>query len=336
MSTMKRVAERAGVSIATVSRVVNKSGFVALPLQKVVMEAMEALSYQPSAVARGLRTRETRSIGVLVPQLSQPFFSLLAYAIERTLFRHGYRAFLCSAEEDAAEESAYLDMLLSQRVDGLILVPTGQSMANVQRVLQANVCVVLVDRDLPMLKIDRVLSDNFAGAYKLTRHLIDLGHRRIGIISSPQHSGSIAQRIAGINHALLEAGVQQEQHLFVERGLEQFQLGFTVAQQFLQSSRPPTAVIALTDVIAVGALHAAWKAGLSLPQDLSVTGFDDIPLARYTIPELTTATQPVFEMGKQAALRLLRRIQKPDLKVRRTLLPIGLVIRGSTAPARLL
>ena len=124
---MKRVAERAGVSIATVSRVMNKSGFVAPPLQKVVIEAMEALRYQPSAVARGLRTRETRSIGVLVPQLSQPFFSLLAYAIERTLFRQGYRAFLCSAEEDAAEESAYLDMLLSQRVDGLILVPTGQS-----------------------------------------------------------------------------------------------------------------------------------------------------------------------------------------------------------------
>ena len=118
--------------------------------------------------------------------------------------------------------------------------------------------------------------------------------------------------------------------------LEQFQLGFTVAQQFLRSSKPPTAVIALTDVIAVGALHAAWKAGFSVPRDLSVTGFDDISLARYTMPELTTATQPVFEMGKQAALRLLRRIQKPDLKVRRTLLPIGLVIRGSTAPARLL
>src|SRR5580704_14585011 len=223
MSTMKRVAERAGVSIATVSRVVNKSSFVAPSLQKVVMEAMEALRYQPSAVARGLRTRETRSIGVLVPQLSQPFFSSLAYAIERTLFSHGYRAFLCSAEEDAAEESAYIDMLLSQRVDGLILV-------------------------------------------------------------------------------------------------------------FLQSSRPPTAVMALNDVIAVGALHAAWKAGLSLPRDLSVTGFDDISLARYTMPELTTAAQPVFEMGRKAALRLLLRIQKPDLKVRRTLLPISLVIRGSTAP----
>jgi DNA-binding LacI/PurR family transcriptional regulator len=101
---------------------------------------------------------------------------------------------------------------------------------------------------------------------------------------------------------------------------------------FLQSSRPPTAVMALNDVIAVGALHAAWKAGLSLPRDLSVTGFDDISLARYTMPELTTAAQPVFEMGRKAALRLLLRIQKPDLKVRRTLLPISLVIRGSTAP----
>src|SRR5258708_31197676 len=110
-------------------------------MQKVVMEAMEALRYQPSAVARGLRTRETRSIGVLVPHLSQPFFSLLAYAIERTLFRHGYRAFLCSAEEDAAEESAYLDMLFSHRVDRLILGPTGQSMANVQRRLHAKPCL---------------------------------------------------------------------------------------------------------------------------------------------------------------------------------------------------
>jgi len=274
------------------------------------MEAMEALRYQPSAVARGLRTRETRSIGVLVPQLSQPFFSSLAYAIERTLFSHGYRAFLCSAEEDAAEESAYIDMLLSQRVDGL----------------------VLVDRDLPMLKIDRVLSDNFMGAYGLARHLIDLGHRRIGIISAPQHSGSISRRVAGINRAFQEAEIQPEQDLFVEGALEQFELGFSVAQQFLQSSRPPTAVMALNDVIAVGALHAAWKAGLSLPRDLSVTGFDDISLARYTMPELTTAAQPVFEMGRKAALRLLLRIQKPDLKVRRTLLPISLVIRGSIAP----
>jgi LacI family transcriptional regulator len=271
---------------------------------------------------------------VLVPQLSQPFFSSLAYAIERTLFNHAYRAFLCSAEEDAAEESAYIDMLLGQRVDGLILVPTGQSMSNVQRVLEAKVCVILVDRDLPTIKIDHVLSDNFNGAYKLARHLIDLGHRRIGIISSPQHSGSIARRLAGINHAFQEAGIRQGQRLFAEGPLEQFELGFSVTQEFLQSSRPPTAVIALTDVIAVGTLHAAWKAGLALPRDLSVTGFDDIPLARYTIPELTTAAQPVFEMGKQAALRLLRRIKKPDLKVNRTLLPTSIVIRGSTAPAR--
>ena len=262
---MKRVAERAGVSVATVSRVVNKSGFVAPPLQKVVMEAMEALRYHPSAVARGLRTRETRSIGVLVPQLSQPFFSSLAYAIERTLFGHGYRAFLCSSEEDAAEESAYIDMLLGQRVDGLILVPTGQSMANVQRVLQAKVCVILVDRDLPTLRIDRVLSDNFDGAYKLARHLIELGHRRIGIISAPQHSGSIARRLAGINHAFYGAKIEQDQRLFAEGALEQFELGFTVTQEFLQSSRPPTAVIALTDMNAVGTLHAACKAGLSSP-----------------------------------------------------------------------
>src|SRR5215472_3252088 len=146
-------------------------------------------------------------------------------------------------------------------------------------------------------------------------------------------SGSIARRLAGINHAFQEAGIRQGHRLFAEGPLEQFELGFSVTQEFLQSSRPPTAVIALTDVIAVGTLHAAWKAGLSLPRDLSVTGFDDVPLARYTMPELTTAAQPVFEMGKQAALRLLRRISKPDVKARRTLLPTSIVIRSSTAPA---
>jgi LacI family transcriptional regulator len=331
MSTMKRVAECAGVSIATVSRVINRNGYVAPYLQKRVLVAMESLHYQPSALARGLRRRETQTVGVLVPQLAQPFFSSLGYAIEKTLFAHQYRAFLCSAEEDQKKESAYIDMLLRQRADGIILVPTGQSLANVERLLRVKVPVVLVDRDLPVLNIDRILSDNFGGAYEVCRHLIELGHRRIGVIGSPQYSESMARRLAGVKKALDDSAIELDDQLLVMGVTEQFELGFSATRHFLRLAKPPTAVIALTDVIAVGALHAAWKTGLALPQHLSVTGFDDVALASYTLPELTTVAQPVLEMGEQAVQRLLERIRNPALEARRTVLPTRLVIRSSTA-----
>ena len=335
MSTMKRVAERAGVSIATVSRVINRNGYVAPYLQEKVLRAMESLHYQPSALARGLRRRETQTVGVLVPQLAQPFFSSLAYVIERTLFARQYRAFLCSAEEDLEKESAYIEMLLRQRADGIILVPTGHSLANIERLLRIKVPIVLVDRDLPGLNVDRILSNNFGGAYQICRHLIELGHDRIGVIGAPQYSGSMARRLAGVKKALGEAGIELRDELTVIGANEQFELGFTATQRLLRLPRPPTAVIALTDVIGVGALHAAWKAGLTLPRDLSVTGFDDVSLASYTLPELTTIAQPVTEMGEQAVQRLLERIRNPELDGRRTVLPTRLVVRSSTTePAR--
>jgi LacI family transcriptional regulator len=335
MSTMKRVAERAGVSIATVSRVINRNGYVAPYLQEKVLLAMESLHYQPSALARGLRRQETQTVGVLVPQLAQPFFSSLAYVIERTLFARQYRAFLCSAEEDLEKESAYIEMLLRQRVDGIILVPTGQSLVNVERLLRIKVPVVLVDRDLRGLSVDRILSNNFDGAYQIGRHLIELGHDRIGLVGAPLYSGSMARRLAGVKKALSEAGIELADELMVMGANEQFELGFTATRRLLQLPRPPTAVIALTDVIGVGALHAAWKAGLTLPRDLSVTGFDDVALASYTLPELTTVAQPVTKMGEQAVQRLLERIGNSELDARRTVLPTRLVVRSSTtSPAR--
>ena len=205
---MKEVAARAGVSIATVSRVINQNGYVAPALQDKVRRTMGALNYQPSALARGLRRQETQSVGVLVPKLSQPFFSVLGYAIEQALFTQGYRAFLCSAEEDPGKESAYLEMLLRQRVDGVILVPTGRSLTNVERLLRTKLPVVLVDRDLAALQVDRVLSDNVSGGYQIARHLLDLGYRRIAVIGAEPHSESIARRLAGVRQALGEAGIK--------------------------------------------------------------------------------------------------------------------------------
>ena len=165
MATIKEVAEHAKVSVATVSRVVNNSGYVSADLRERVEKAMHLLNYKPSALARSLRRQETHTIGVLVPELNQPFFGTLVFAMEKTLFARDYRTLICSSEEDAVKEAAYVDILLRQRVDGVILVPTGQSAEGVSRLLQANIPVVLIDRDLPNLAINRVLSDNFGGAY---------------------------------------------------------------------------------------------------------------------------------------------------------------------------
>lgn len=301
---------------------------------------MEALNYQPSALARGLRRQETQSIGVLVPKLSQPFFSSLGYAIEQALFKQGYRAFLCSAEEDPDKESAYLAMLLRQRVDGIILVPTGHSVANVERLLRTRLPTVLVDRDLPALPVDRVLSDNVQGAYGVGRHLLDLGHRRIAVIGAEPQSESMARRLAGIRQALGEAGVGPKDEWLLFGSGDQFSLGLTAAQQLLRHCPPPTAIVALTDVLAVGVLHGAWNAGLRLPGELSVTGFDDIPLASYVLPELTTVGQPITEMGERTVDRLLQLVRarglrgnhdEPGSGPRGVVLPTRLVIRDSTA-----
>ena len=335
---MKEVAVGAGVSIATVSRVINQNGYVTPALEEKVRRTMGVLNYQPSALARSLRRQETQSIGVLVPKLSQPFFSLLGYAIEQALFTQGYRAFLCSAEEDPAKESAYLEMLLRQRVDGVILVPTGRSLANVERLLGKKLPVVLVDRDLPALHVDRILGDNVSGGSQIARHLLDLGHRRIAVIGAEPHSESMARRLAGVRQALGEAGIKPTEECLATSTGEQFELGSATTERLSRQPRRPTAVIALTDMLAVGALHGAVKAGLQLPKDLSVTGFDDIPLASYILPELTTVAQPITQMAERAVTRLLLLIQErlvrlpedPELKPQCMVLPTRLIVRNST------
>jgi LacI family transcriptional regulator len=336
---MKEVADRAGVSTATVSRVINQTGYVAPALQDKVRRITEAINYEPSALARGMRRQETQCVGVLVPKVSQPFFGQLGFAIEQALFRQGYRTFLCSAEEDLDKESAYLEMLLRQRADGIILVPTGRSISNVERLLRTKLPVVLVDRDLPSLLIDRVLSDNVQGARQVASHLLGLGHQRIAVLGAEPHSESIARRLTGVRQALHEAGISSaDEHLAAGAG-EQFQLGFVTAQRLLRQRPPPTAVIALTDMLAVGVLHGAWQAGLQVPDDLSVTGFDDIPLASYVLPELTTVAQPITQMGERAVQRLLQLVQErlmglvadSELKPKSSVLPTRLVIRRSTA-----
>jgi LacI family transcriptional regulator len=332
MPTIKQVADQARVSVATVSRVINKTGYVSLDLQERVTAAMRDLNYQPSALARSLRRQETQTIGLLVPQIDHPFFGTLSFAIEKTLFADRYRMLLCSAEENLEKEDIYVEMLLRQRVDGVIFVPTGHSASNLRRLIEQKVPVVLVDRDLPGLQLSRVLADNRRGAYEGVRHLLDLGHRVIGIVGGPVYSPPMVTRIAGARQALGEMGLDSSPEVMVSSPHQQFEMGYNALRELLKHKPRPTAIFALTDVMAIGVLHAAAEHGLTVPHDLSVMGFDDVPMAAYSLPALTTIAQPIYRMGEVAVQILLRQILGDHPPIENVLLETQLIVRKSTAP----
>lgn len=330
MATMKQVADQAEVSVATVSRVINKTGYVSPDLEERVQAAMRMLKYQPSALARSLRRQQTQTIGVLIPQLDQPFFSTLAFAIEKALFPHEYRTLICSAEEDPEKENAYTEIMLRQRVDGVIMVPTGLSASNLRLLLEKNVPVVLVDRDLPDIQVNRVLVSNFEGAHNAMSYLLGLGHRHIGVIGAPEYSQAMQARVAGTKQALHDFDIDPDPDLLVMGSLQQFDMGYQSARRLLQRTPRPTAIFALMDVIAIGVMHAAAEAGLRIPQDLSIMGFDDISLAAYSVPTLSSVAQPIYQIGEVAIRLLLKHIQQRDLPTETIRLDTHLQVRQST------
>lgn len=329
MATMKDVADLAGVSVATVSRVINQNNYVSSDLVERVLDAMATLNYQPDK--QSLRRERTRTIGVLLPHLNQPFFSALAFAIEKTLFEQEHHTFICSSEGDPQKEAAYIEMFIRRRIDGVILVASQHSAACIEKLQAHRVPVVLVDRDLPSLRVNRVLSDNLQGGYDGMSHLLGLGHRRIGIIGAPMDNEATSARMNGIKKALADVNRALDPNLVIIKNRYTFQQGYAAAKELLEAPNRPTAIFALTDVIAIGVMHAASEIGLLMPDNLSIVGFDNISLAAYSIPELTTVAQPIYEMGHAAAGILLRHIAEDDAPIETILLETALIVRKSTA-----
>jgi len=324
------VAAEARVSIATVSRVINGNRRVSPDLRSRVLSAMDRLGYQPNAIAQGLRRSATRSVGVLIPRIHEPFFSTLAFAIERTLFASDYRGLLCSTEEQPDKERAYVDMLLTQQVDAFIYFPSiAGSQANLRRIVERGIPVVLIERSFAELEVSRVLISNFQGGYDGAQHLIALGHTHIGVICANLASMPV-ERLSGAQQALAEAGVDAEVRI-MSRGSD-FEAGYEAALDMLQRPGRPTAVFALADSIAVGVLHAAAYLDLRVPEDLSVVGFDNISLAAFVIPPLTTVAQPIYAIGEAAVRILLHQLQDPGAAPETVMLNTELVVRQSTAP----
>jgi LacI family transcriptional regulator len=328
MPTIRDVAAHAKVSVSTVSHVLNGTRYVEPETEDRVRAAIEALGYRPNSVARSLRRRRTGTIGLLVPDNSNPFFAEVARAIEDAGFTEGYNLILCNSDGSASKEAAYVDVLLSKQMDGLLLISSGNRPDPLQSILRARVPVVVVDRRLDDLPVDQVLVDNEEGGYQAGRYLVQLGHRRIGCITGPSSLSPSADRIVGFRRALGEAGIALPPEAIV-RGDFQYAGGEAATYELLKRRLGLTAIFVLNDVMAIGAINVLSRAGLRVPDDVSVIGFDDIPQTRAMMPSITTIAQPIAELGKVSISLLLDQIKKGPKPPTRIVLPTTLVERES-------
>jgi LacI family transcriptional regulator len=338
LSTIKDVAALAGVSFTTVSHVLNDTRPVSADARRRVLAAVDEIGYLPSAVARSLRKSETKIVGVLVPNVQNPFFAELVCGVEECCRLAGFSVFLCNSDNDPKRQQQYMRTLLEKRVDGLLLSSAGDDEALARIFKLASVPSVTVDRLVPGARADRVSVDNRQGAYNAVRHLLELGHRRIACLSGPAEFEVARERIDGWRGALLEAGITPDDSLVIESDFSS-PGGYKAVRALLRAqadgavAQPVTAIFASNDMMAIGALRAAAELGLKLPQQLSVVGFDDVELSRYVFPALTTVGCSIRQLGQEAARVLIERIDNPGAALREVLLTPRLVVRESTMAA---
>lgn len=330
MANIRDVARQASVSVSTVSHVINGTRFVEPATAERVRQAIEALAYRPNSVARSLRKGITHTIGLIVPDNSNPFFAEVARIVEDEGFNAGYCVFLCNTGGSEQREQTYVDVLLSKQVDGLILIASSSQQHIVRRVLEARVPLVAVDRELPEQSVTQVLIDNQRGGFMAGEYLVGLGHRCIGHIAGPQDTRVGADRLQGFRRALAEAGIPFDEH-WIAKGNFRYLGGQKAMTDLLHCNPALTAVFAANDLMAIGAITAIRAAGLRVPEDISVIGFDDVSYPTAVFPSLTTIAQPVEALGRLSVQALIALIQSPNTAPQHTLLLPQLVVRESCA-----
>lgn len=329
MATISDVAKRAGVSPVTVSRVINNAANVSPATRENVRRAIEELGYVPSGVAQSLRSKRTRSLALLVPDITNVFWTTVARGVEDTAQSRGYSVLLCNTDENTAKQLRYLEVVVSQRVDGVIIAPCDAEAQNLARLRQRQVPTVVIDRCVRDWEVDTVRGDSLGGARALVDHLVRLGHRRIAVISGPPGTSTAQDRVAGYCLALAGAGLPLDPAL-VKRGEFRSTSGERLTRQLLAVVPRPTAIFAANNAIAVGVLGALQQAGLGVPHDVALVSFDDLPDTSRLFPFLTVIVQPAYDIGSHAAQLLLERLEAgADLPPRHVELPTQLIIRRS-------
>ena len=328
MATLHDVARHANVSPMTVSRVVNGTGPVSPERRQRVERALDELGYMPNAVARNLRTKRSDTIGLVLPDMTNPFFTTLAQGVETALREAGISLLLTNTDEREDEERRLVPVLLGRQVDGLLIVPSGNASEAVRLCRDQGVPVVLVDRRSDAEGIDVVRSDAEGGSIALGRLLVGLGHRDAAVLTGPASVPTAVDRAVGFSRAFVEeAGLPPP---VVEHGRFTIASGMAMARAAMALEPRPTVLFAANNFIAIGAMHALEELGLRVPEDIALVAFDDLPSAMITFPFFTVAAQPAFEMGQRAVAMLLDRAANPDAPARDLVLPTELVIRRSS------
>ncbi|MED5617665.1 LacI family DNA-binding transcriptional regulator [Ideonella sp. BN130291] len=333
MITIKDVAQHAQVSVTTVSHVINGTRFVSEAARVRVQQAIDALNYVPSALARSLKSSRTHTVGMMIPNSSNPYFAEIIRGIEDTCFDAGFNVILCNSDDDPQKQATYVRVLTEKQIDGLIVLSSGGDLELLDTLRSTHMPQVVVDREIDDLAADLVEVNHEAGGYLATQHLLQLGHTRIACISGPQSLSSSRQRVEGYQRALREAGIAADPQLlraadFTSAG------GHQAMGSLLARKHQPSAVFASNDLMAIGAVCAAASAGFSIPEDISIVGFDDIALAAYSNPPLTTVVQPKHQTGELAAQLLLQRIADPARPLQREILQPSLCVRQSSGPCQ--
>lgn len=329
MTTITDVAKRAGVAPVTVSRVLNAAPTVSATTRERVEQAIAELGYVPSVVARSLRSKRTRTLAFVIPDITNVFWTTVARGVEDAAHSHGYSVLLCNTDEDLAKQGRYLDVIVSRRVDGVIIAPCDTDAENLRVLRDHHIATVVIDRRVTGWDVDTVYGDSLSGAHALTRHLLALGHTRIAIFSGPEGATTAEDRIAGYRLALIQAGMEPDARL-IRRGGFSWEAGARLTAQLLDEGLRPTAIFAANSAIALGVMAAAIARRMRVPDDIAVVCFDDYPYIAGLFPFLTVAAQPAYEMGARSAQMLLDRLSAAEpLPPRAVVLPIKLILRRS-------
>jgi LacI family transcriptional regulator len=330
MATIHDVAQDAGVSPTTVSRYLNNRIELPAATSARIDAAIAKFDYRPNVLARRLSTGRTEAIGLVTPEIREPFFAELASAVEDEADRHGYTIFMSSTRSDRDREIAAINRLHDRHVDGLILMTNTADDGTLARLIGKRRSVVLLDEDIPGVNVPRVFVENEPGAHAATSHLIEMGHRRIGFLGGPVGLFSAVERKAGFLRAMREAGLSVDDGM-MRLGSFSPEIARQSVQALMRLPSPPTAIFASSDYLGIGAAIGLKAMGLSIPDEVSLVGFDDVrPMTELMQPPLTAVRQPIEALGRRGflALHALLRGEQPEMLTR---LPVELIIRESVA-----
>ncbi|KHE71623.1 LacI family DNA-binding transcriptional regulator [Halobacillus sp. BBL2006] len=332
MVTIKDVAKVANVSISTVSRVLNNSGYTSASTKEKVHKAVDELKFQKNMVATAMIKKQTSTLGLIIPDIKNIFYGELTRAIEDEAHKHGFNVILCNTDNDLSKESEYLNFLLRKGIDGIIFSTPEINDRNVREIIKTrpDLPLIILGSQVKDVRLDEVLVDNFEGGYQATKHLLELGHQKIGYIGGQPDSYSTVERYKGYQEALEDYKVKLNKN-YVK--LDEFKInsGYNKGLEMLSRKDRPTAIFAGNDAIAVGIYKAARELGLNVPEQLSVIGFDDSQFAEIVDPELTTIRTPISEMG-QKTVELIVQIVKEGKNFKETVtFQPTLIERGSTS-----